>query len=74
MPRYFFRLEHPDGNLCDNIGEQFETVQAASAFAERVARELSRNRPEHAAIGSQLLVVDSVGIIVCRIPMLLEPV
>src|SRR5436190_841731 len=57
MPRYFFRLEHPDGDLCDDIGEQFETVQVASVFATHVARELSRNRPQHAAIGSQLLVV-----------------
>jgi hypothetical protein len=43
MPRYFFDLANGD-SLADEVGEEFERVEAARGHAMAVARELSRNR------------------------------
>jgi hypothetical protein len=45
MPRYFFALTDKD-NLslaADEVGEEFDLVEAARGHATAVARELSRN-------------------------------
>jgi uncharacterized protein DUF6894 len=55
MPRYFFALTDKD-NLslaADEVGEEFDLVEAARGHATAVARELSRNVLKRARIGSQ---------------------
>ena len=43
MPRYFFDLTNGD-SVTDEVGEEFDLVEAARGHAMAVARELSRNR------------------------------
>jgi hypothetical protein len=53
MPRYFFALTDQDSlSLADDeVGEEFDRVEAARRYAMAVARELSRNEPPHAFVG-----------------------
>ena len=43
MPRYFFDLTNGD-SVIDEVGEEFDLVEAARGHAVAMARELSRNR------------------------------
>jgi Domain of unknown function (DUF6894) len=50
MPRYFFALTDQDSlSLADDeVGEEFDHVEAARRYAMAVTRELTRNEPPHA--------------------------
>jgi hypothetical protein len=43
MPHYFFNLTNGD-SVADEVGEEFDGVEAARGHAMTVARELSRGR------------------------------
>jgi hypothetical protein len=72
MPRYFFQLEHPSGVFKDDAGEEFDTVEEARGYAVRLAREVGRNLPERMREGGHVLVVDTAGAVVFRIPLFIE--
>jgi uncharacterized protein DUF6894 len=61
MPRYFFDLTNGD-SVPDEVGEEFDLVEAARGHAVGIARELSRNRPPHALVGHHISVVDERGV------------
>jgi uncharacterized protein DUF6894 len=71
MPRYFFALTDKDSlSLADDeVGEEFDLVEAARGHATAVARELSRNRPPHAFVGWHISVVDEQGVVVFKVPL-----
>jgi hypothetical protein len=56
MPRYFFNLTNGD-SVADEVGEEFDRVEAARGHAMEVARELSRHRLPDALIGRHISVV-----------------
>jgi hypothetical protein len=57
MSRYFFDLTNGD-SVADEVGEDFDRVEAARGHAMAVARELSRNQLPDALIGRSISVVD----------------
>jgi hypothetical protein len=71
MPRYFFALTDKDSlSLADDeVGEEFDRVDAARRYAMAVARELSRNEPPHAFVGCHISVVDEQGVVVFKVPL-----
>jgi uncharacterized protein DUF6894 len=70
MPRYYFALTDGDLSLADDeIGEEFDLVEAARGHAVAVARELSRNQPSDALSGLYISVVDEGGIVVFKAPL-----
>jgi hypothetical protein len=68
MPRYFFDLTNGD-SVTDEVGEEFDLVEAARGHAVAMARELSRNRPLHALDGRHISVVDERGVVVFKVPL-----
>jgi uncharacterized protein DUF6894 len=68
MPRYFFDLTNGD-SVTDELGEEFDLVEAARGHAMAVARELSRNRLSHALDGHHISVVDERGVVVFKVPL-----
>lgn len=68
MPRYFFALTDKNSlSLADDeVGEEFDLVEAARGHAVAVARELSRNRPR-ALVGYYISVVDERGVVVFKV-------
>ena len=44
MSRYYFSVKSKNQLLLDHDGEELESVEAARAYAELLARELMRNR------------------------------
>ena len=68
MPRYFFALTDKNSlSLAnDEVGEEFDLVEAARGHAMAVARELSRNRPR-ALVGYYISVVDERGVVVFKV-------
>ena len=71
MPRYFFAMTDQDSlSLAnDEVGEEFDRVEAARRHAMAVARELSRNEPPHAFVGCDISVVDEQGVVVFKVPL-----
>jgi uncharacterized protein DUF6894 len=71
MPRYFFALTDEDSlSLADDeVGEEFDRVEAARRYAMAVAHELSRNEPPHAFVGCHISVVDEKGVVVFKVPL-----
>jgi hypothetical protein len=70
MPRYYFDLTDGDLDLAgDEVGEEFDHVQAARRHAMAVARELSRNRLAYALVGLYISVVDEQGVEVFKVPV-----
>jgi hypothetical protein len=68
VARYFFHLRSGSDVLRDDTGEEFKNVEEAKAHAFQVARELARN---HSALAAQnLLVTDSAGIELFRVPLI----
>jgi Domain of unknown function (DUF6894) len=61
MHRYFFDVTN-GSTLADEVGEEFELVEAARWHAMAVARELSRNRLPLSLVGRFISVVDEGGI------------
>ena len=68
MPRYFFDLTNGD-SVTDEVGEEFDLVEAARGHAVAMARELSRNRPLHALDGRHISVVEERGVVVFKVPL-----
>jgi hypothetical protein len=68
MPRYFFHLTNGD-SVADEVGEEFDVVEAARAHASAVARELSGNRVPDDLVGLYISVVDERGIVVFKVPL-----
>jgi hypothetical protein len=66
MPRYFFDLTNGD-TLADEVGEEFELVEAARGHAVAVARELSRNGPPIALVGRYISVSDERGVVIFKV-------
>jgi hypothetical protein len=71
VPRYFFYLTNGD-SVADEVGEEFDRVEAARGHAMEVARELSRHRLPEALIGRHISVVDERGTSFSRCPYSLE--
>jgi hypothetical protein len=70
MPRYFFDLTDGELSLADDeVGEEFDHVQAARGHAMAVARELSRHRPPDALIGLHISVIDERGVVIFKVPL-----
>jgi hypothetical protein len=68
MPRYFFVLTN--GNrVADEVGEEFDGVEAARGHALTVARELSRGRLPPALVGRSISVIDERGVVVFKVPL-----
>ena len=68
MPRYFFNLTNGD-SVADEVGEEFDLVEAARGHALTVARELSRGRLPRALLGRHISVVDERGVVVFKVPL-----
>jgi hypothetical protein len=68
MSRYFFDLTNGD-SVADEVGEDFDGVEAARGHAMAVARELSRNQLPDALIGRSISVVDERGVVVFKVPL-----
>ena len=69
MPRYFFDLTNNGDSVADEVGEEFELVEAARGHAMTVARELSRNQLPHALDGHHISVVDERGVVVFKVQL-----
>ena len=68
MPRYFFDLTNGDC-VTDEVGEEFDLVEAARGHAMTVARELSRNQLPDALVGRHISVVDERGVVVFKVAL-----
>jgi hypothetical protein len=68
MSRYFFDLTNGD-SVADEVGEEFDRVEAARGHAMAVVRELSRNRLPDALVGRYISVVDERGVVVFKVPL-----
>jgi hypothetical protein len=68
MPLYFFDLTNGD-SIADEVGEEFDGVEAARGHAMAVARELSRTRLPDALVGRYISVVDERGVVVFKVPL-----
>jgi uncharacterized protein DUF6894 len=68
MSRYFFDLTNGD-SVADEVGGDFDGVEAARGHAMAVARELSRNQLPDALIGRSISVVDERGVVVFKVPL-----
>jgi hypothetical protein len=70
MSRYFFHLTEGDAVVVtDDVGEEFELVEAARGHALRVARELMRNRQPEAFEGHHITVTDERSTVVFQIAL-----
>jgi uncharacterized protein DUF6894 len=68
MSRYFFNLTNGD-SFADEVGEDFDRVEAARGHATAVARELLHNQPPDALVGRSISVVDERGVVVFKVPL-----
>ena len=68
MSHYFFNLTNGD-SVADEVGEDFDGVEAARGHAMAVARELSRNRLPDDLVGRSISVVDERGVVVFKVPL-----
>jgi len=68
MARYYFYLTNGD-TLADEVGEEFDHVEAARKHAVAVAREMSGSRLPHALVGRHISVVDERGVVVFKVPL-----
>jgi hypothetical protein len=68
MPRYFFVLTNGNG-VADEVGEEFDGVEAARGHAMTVARELSRGQLPRALVGRSISVIDERGVVVFKVPL-----
>jgi uncharacterized protein DUF6894 len=70
MPRYFFALTQDSLSLADDeVGKEFDRVEAARRYAMAVAHELSRNQPPDAFVGCHISMVDEQGVVVLKVPL-----
>jgi hypothetical protein len=68
MQRYFFNVTNGD-SVADEVGEEFDRVEAARGHAMTVAKELSRGRLPRALVGRHISVVDGQGVVVFKVPL-----
>jgi hypothetical protein len=68
MPRYFFHLTNGD-RVADEVGEEFDHVEAAQRHAMTMARELSGGRPPNTVVRHHISVVDERGVEVFKVPV-----
>ena len=68
MQRYFFNVTNGD-SVADEVGEEFDRVEAARGHAMTVAKELSRGRRPRALVGRSISVVDERGVLVFKVPL-----
>jgi hypothetical protein len=68
MARYFFHLTNGD-SLVDEVGEEFDFVEAAQRHAMAMARELSGSQRADALVGHHISVVDEWGVEVFKVPV-----
>jgi hypothetical protein len=68
MARFYFHLTNGD-TIKDDEGEPYATAEQARAHAEKVARELARNRTHNELRRRALCVTDEAGRQVVRIPL-----
>jgi hypothetical protein len=68
MQRYFFNVTNGD-SVADEVGEEFDRVEAARGHAMTVAKELSRGRLPRALIGRHISVIDERGVVVFKVPL-----
>jgi hypothetical protein len=68
MPRYYFNLTNGD-SVADEVGEEFDGVEAAQGHAMTVARELSLGRVPLVLVGCHISVVDERGVVVFKVPL-----
>jgi len=68
MSHYFFNLTNGD-SVADEVGEDFDGVEAARGHAMAVARELSRIQLPDTLIGRSISVVDERGVLVFKVPL-----
>jgi hypothetical protein len=68
MSHYFFNLTNGD-SVADEVGEEFDRVEAARGHAMAVARELARNLPPDAFVGHSISVVDERGVVVFKVSL-----
>jgi hypothetical protein len=68
MSHYFFNLTNGD-SVADEVGEDFDRVEAARGHAMAVARELSHNQPPDALVRRSISVVDERGVVVFKVPL-----
>jgi hypothetical protein len=66
--RYFFHLTNGE-TLADEVGEEFDLVEAARGHAIAVARELSGNRVPAVLVGRHISVADEEGVVVFKIAL-----
>jgi hypothetical protein len=66
MPHYFFNLTINGDSVADEVGEEFDGVEAARGHAITVAQELSRGRP---LVGHHISVLDEAGVVVFKVPL-----
>jgi hypothetical protein len=69
MPRYFFDLTNGNSIVADEVGEEFDLVEAARGHAMAVARELSRSQLSRALVGHYVSVIDERGVAVFKVPL-----
>jgi hypothetical protein len=71
MPRYFFALTDQNSlSLAnDEVGEEFDRVEAAREHAMAVARELSRHQHPCVWAGLYISVVDERDVVVFKMPL-----
>jgi hypothetical protein len=71
MPRYFFNIVSDNGTpIPDDLGENFDLVEAAREHAQAVACELERGRPDPFPGGASVEVTDDSGKVIFRVPLL----
>jgi hypothetical protein len=68
MARYFFHLTNGE-TLADEVGEEFDLMEAARGHAIAVARELSGIRLPAVLVGRYISVADEKGVVVFKIAL-----
>jgi len=70
MPIYFFNIvSGNDAPIPDDIGEDFDLVEAAREHAQAVACELERGRADPFPGGASVEVTDDSGKVIFRVPL-----
>ena len=68
MPRFFFHMEN-GARAEDDYGDPCDSLQQAKSYAEHVAVEVGRNKPDDAIRDTYILVTDEDGKEVFRTPV-----
>ena len=70
MPRYFFNIvSGTSARTSDDMGEDFDLVEAAREHARAVACELQRGRAHTFSASASVEVTDERGHVIFRVPL-----